>query len=129
MDNNELLSAMSTMLDTKLKSALQSELQPLKDDMQNMKSDMQNMKLDMQNMKSDMQNMKSDMQNMNLRLKRIEVDLLENNVIPRLNTIEACYTSTFDRYKESVEGYEAMRLDIDVLKTVVAKHSEILKKI
>lgn len=80
-------------------------------------------------MKSDMQNMKSDMQNMNLRLKRIEVDLLENNVIPRLNTIEACYTSTFDRYKESVEDYEAMRLDIDVLKTVVAKHSEILKKI
>ena len=26
------------------------------------------------------------------RIKRIEVDLLENNVIPRLNTIESCYT-------------------------------------
>lgn len=25
------------------------------------------------------------------RLKRIEIDLLENNVIPRLNTIESCY--------------------------------------
>ena len=104
MGNNELLSAMSTMLDTKLKS----ELQPLKDDMQNMKS---------------------DMQNMNLRLKRIEVDLLENNVIPRLNNIEACYTSTYQRYKDSVEGYEAMRFDIDVLKAVVEEHSEKLKKI
>lgn len=31
------------------------------------------------------------------RLKRIEVDLLENNVIPRLNTIEACYTDTYNR--------------------------------
>ncbi len=37
------------------------------------------------------------------RLKRIEVDLLENNVIPRLNT--------------------------DILKAVVAEHSEKLRKI
>ncbi len=28
------------------------------------------------------------------RVKRIEIDLLENNVIPRLNTIESCYTET-----------------------------------
>ena len=26
------------------------------------------------------------------RVKRIEIDLLENNAIPRLNTIESCYT-------------------------------------
>lgn len=31
------------------------------------------------------------------RIKRIEVDLLESKIIPRLNTIESCYTSTFDR--------------------------------
>lgn len=29
-------------------------------------------------------------------VKRIEVDLLENNVIPRLNTIESCYTETYN---------------------------------
>ena len=34
------------------------------------------------------------------RLKRIEVDLLENNVIPRLNTIESCYTDTYNHYKD-----------------------------
>ena len=28
------------------------------------------------------------------RVKRIEIDLLENNAIPRLNTIESCYTTT-----------------------------------
>ncbi len=32
------------------------------------------------------------------RIKRIEVDILESQVIPRLITIESCYTSTFDRY-------------------------------
>ena len=55
------------------------------------------------------------------RIKRIEVDLLENNVIPRLNTIESCYTSTFDRYKDSVDDYESMKQDIAIIKKVVAE--------
>ena len=28
------------------------------------------------------------------RMKRIEVDLIEDKILPRLNTIESCYTST-----------------------------------
>ena len=63
------------------------------------------------------------------RIKRIEVDLLENNVIPRLNTIESCYTSTFDRYKDSVDDYESMKQDIAIIKKVVAEHSEELQKL
>ena len=63
------------------------------------------------------------------RIKRIEVDLLENNVIPRLNTIESCYTSTFDRYKDSVDEYESMKQDIAIIKKVVAEHSEKLQKL
>ena len=63
------------------------------------------------------------------RLKRIEVDLLENNVIPRLNTIESCYTSTFDRYKDSVDDYESLKQDIAIIKKVVAEHSEKLQRL
>lgn len=63
------------------------------------------------------------------RIKRIEVDLLENNVIPRLNTIESCYTSTFNRYKDSVEDYEAIKQDISIMKKVISEHSEKLQRI
>jgi len=63
------------------------------------------------------------------RIKRIEVDLLENNVIPRLNTIESCYTSTYDRYKDSIDDYEAIKQDISIIKKVVAEHSEKLQKL
>ena len=63
------------------------------------------------------------------RLKRIEIDLLENNVIPRLNTIESCYTDTYNRYKDYVEKMDAAFSDIELLKKVVASHSEKLKKI
>lgn len=62
------------------------------------------------------------------RIKRIEVELLENNVIPRLNTIESCYTSTFDRYKDSVEDYETIKQDISIMKKVITEHSEKLQK-
>lgn len=63
------------------------------------------------------------------RIKRIEIDLLENNVIPRLNTIEACYTSTYDRYKDSVDDYEAIKQDISIMKKVITEHSEKLQRI
>lgn len=63
------------------------------------------------------------------RLERIEVDLLENNVIPRLNTIESCYTDTYNRYKNYADKMEAAFADIEILKKVVSEHSEKLQKI
>lgn len=63
------------------------------------------------------------------RLKRIEVDLLENNVVPRLNTIESCYTDTYNRYKDYVEKMEAAFADIEIMKKVIAEHSEKLQKL
>lgn len=60
------------------------------------------------------------------RLTNIELTL-ENNIIPRLQNIEACYLSTYERYKNSVEGYEAMQADIALLKTVVREHGEKLQ--
>lgn len=63
------------------------------------------------------------------RLKRIEVDLLENNVIPRLNTIESCYTDTYNRYKDYADKMESAFADIELLKKVVSEHSEKLQKI
>ena len=62
------------------------------------------------------------------RLTNIELTL-ENEIKPQLQNIQACYTSTFDRYKNQVEGYEAMQSDIDIIKKVVTEHSEKLQKI
>ena len=121
MDNNELLLAISTMMDIKLAHITK--------DVQDLKAEMRSMKAEMLNMKSAIQNLESKMQNMDLRIKRIEVDLLENNIIPRLNTIEKCYVDTSYRYRDSVEDYEAMKLDIDVIKKVVTDHSKALQKI
>ncbi len=83
MTDNELLLALSNMMDRKL----DSRLAPLES-----------------------------------RLKRIEVDLLENNIIPRLNTLESCYLDTFHRYQEEADHVQETREDVALLKKVVAEH-------
>lgn len=90
MSDNELLLALSDMLDRKL----DAKLAPIEN-----------------------------------RVKRIEVDLLENNALPRLNTIESCYTDTFNRYKDSADQMQAVFEDIALLKKVVAEHSKKLQMI
>ncbi len=64
----------------------------------------------------------------NDRLKKIEITQ-ENDILPRIQNIEACYTSTYKRYQTSVEQIEAMQADIDVIKSVVREHSEKLQKL
>lgn len=59
----------------------------------------------------------------------IRVELLENNVIPRLNNIEQCYLSTYNRYAADADKMEGMSDDISVLKAVVSNHSDQLKRL
>lgn len=49
---------------------------------------------------------------------------LENNIEPRLQNIEECYLSTYERYKTSTEHIEKMQLDIEVLQDVVREHGK-----
>ena len=85
MTDNELLLAISNMMDEKL--------EPVKDD---------------------------------VKSTRI---LIENDILPRLQNIEACYTSTYRRYSNGIEEMRALKSDMDIIKKVVAEYSEKLKKL
>lgn len=85
MTDNELLLAMSEMMDRKLGS--------VKDDIRDIKI------------------------------------LMENDILPRLQNIESCYTTTYKRYQSGANQIEAIQGDIDIIKKVVAEHSEKLQKI
>ncbi len=71
---------------------------------------------------------RNDLQDIKGRVKKIEL-AQENVILPRLQNIESCYTSTYDRYKDNVEDYETMKQDISILKKVVTEHSEKLQRI
>lgn len=55
--------------------------------------------------------------------------LLENNLLPRLQNIESCYTSTYRRYSSGIEQIDSIQSDVQILKKVVAEHSEKLQKL
>lgn len=54
--------------------------------------------------------------------------LIENEILPRLQTIEACYTTTYHRYADGIQQLDTLQSDVDILKIVVAEHSEIIQK-
>ena len=62
-------------------------------------------------------------------VKEIKIDLLENNVIPRLNTIEQCYLDTSKRYMESADKYDNAITDIEVMKLAIQKNSADIREL
>ncbi len=72
-------------------------------------------------LENSVQKMEKDVTSINL--------LLENDIIPRLDTIENCYTSTYSRYQKSVDDYSRIKMDIKNLKEVTRSHSEQLAEL
>ena len=64
----------------------------------------------------------------NAKLRQIELTQ-ENDILPRLQNIEACYTNTCKRYQSGTEKIDAMQRDIDIMKKVIREHSERLQKL
>ena len=106
MTDNELLLAISDMMDRKLNHITK----------------------DVQEVKKDIKVLKTEVGNIDIRVKNIELNQ-ETKVLPRLNIIESCYSSTYDRYKDSVEDYEAIKQDVSIMKKVIQEHSQKLQNI
>ena len=141
MTDNELLLAISNIV--------QTHIEPLKVGMEELKQDVQELqarvgrveqRLDKVDQRLDKVEQRLDdlerrFDDQEQRIWRLEQAqqrtnlLLENDIIPRLQTIEACYTSTYYRYVEEIEDIGRMKEDLSILKKVVAEHSEKLKKI
>ena len=107
---NEDLLAISQLLDKKL----DARLKPIKNEVHSLKNNVSSVQAEMQYMKDD------------LHLVKL---YQENIITPALNNIEACYTDTYNRYKDYADKMDAALDDIELLKKVVTEHSEKLQKI
>ena len=112
MSDNELLRAISDMMDEKLKT----ELQPLKDDMQTLKEEMREVKKDVQTLKDEMQEVKARVTNIELTLENEtnhNIQLLAENHITLVNRLnEAIHVQDKSiLYEVQVSGLKA-RLDV-----------------
>ena len=121
MSDNELLFAISDMLDAKLEP-INNRLDRIEQTQEN------NILPRLEKMEQSQERLEQSYERLEQSQKKIELTL-ENNVLPRLQTIEDCYLSTFERYRSGVGQIEKMQSDIDVIKATITKHSEILQKL
>ena len=151
MTDNELLVALSDMLDTKLKSELQPLRNDLRNEMQALRDDLhaeiQEVRLELhteiQAVKEELhaeiqavrneflaetQDIRHELQNLQTKVLLLQLNQ-ETKIIPRLNTIESCYLDTFRRYQNNADRMEATFEDVDLLKKVVTGHSAQLQKL
>ena len=107
MNNTELLSAISDMMDQKLDEKITPQIK---------------------NLENRFDGLDNRFDGLDNRVKNIELTL-ENDVVPRLSHIEQCYIDTYERYQDGVNKLDDMQRDIEVIKLTVTDHSEELNKI
>ena len=151
MVDREMLSAISELLDEKLEQKLEQKfddkLQPVYERMdrfeanviprlESLEADVKDLKTDVEGLKTDVEGLRTDVDGLEVKVEGLKDEIryvrvvqLENNVIPRLSTIESCYLDTFHRYVERTEQIDNMAADIEILKGVVSEHSRKLEKI
>ena len=108
MEDREMLSAISGLLDEKLDQKFDEKLQPVYKRLDNLKEDV------------------DDLKN---KLWYVKELLLIECVIPQLSRIESRFMETFREYVEHTEKFYKMVADIKILKSIVAEHSRRLEKI
>lgn len=119
MTNNELLTAISDMLDEKLNLAFDNKL--------NTALDAHDKKLT-KTFDDKLTPLCTRLDGLEQRVLEIQITQ-ENDILPRLQTIEDCYLSTYKRYEESCNKIDQMQKDIALHALVLEEHSEILKRI
>ena len=142
MTNEELLVAMSNMMDQRL----DEKLEPLKKDMSEVKDRVTNIEHRVTNIENRVTNIENRVTNIENRVTNIEdrvtdmetqitnikdrvtnIELnIENDIRPGIITLCDAYGTQFDRYSISIESHEKMKTDIEVMKSIVSRHFDLL---
>ena len=145
MTNDELLLAMSDMMDTKLAGALRpvrediaelktdvaelkTDVAGLKTDVAGLKTDVAGLKTDVAVLQADVENLKTGMAKLDDRVTKIELHL-ENVTDRNIKILAENYVPATKRFEEVTLQIPDMQCDIEVLKNVTAEHSILLGKI
>lgn len=118
---------MEEMLDRKLDEKLDARLKPIEHELKVLKAEVKDLKGEVKGLKAEVDGLKAEVDTLKTEIHQIKL-FQENIIMPRLNDIEACYTSTYQRYKDHADRMEQTYEDVALLKKVVAGHSEMLQR-
>lgn len=128
MTNEELLVAMSNMMDQRLDEKLEplkKDMSEVKDRVTNIENRVTNIENRVTNIENRVTNMETQITNIKDRVTNIELNI-ENDIRPGIITLCDAYGKQFDRYSISIESHEKMKTDIEVMKSIVSRHFDLL---
>ncbi len=121
MSDNELLLAISDMMDKKL--------QPIDERLNKLETNMTNLESNVTNLETNITQRVDSLEiRMEERFSKINV-ILENEIRPGMKLLAENYLPSAIRYEQAVLEHETMKSDIELLEKVVSEHSSILQKI
>ena len=133
MINSELLTAISEMFDATLDKKLDEKLKSLDDRLESVETRLESLDCRLESLETRVGSLeiKSDstehsIASISNAIINIQL-LLEDQILPRLQTIESCYLDTYERYSAGADKIQATIDDVDILKKVVHRHSELLQ--
>ena len=135
MADIELLHAIGQMLDVKLQpiherldrmderlDGIDERLDRMDERLDGIDIRLERLEVQVECMDKRLTNLEELVSKVSTRVKRLEL-VMENEIKPRLHTIEDCYLSTYRRYMEYSEKMKSAFVDIDILKKTVKGHS------
>lgn len=144
MTNEELLVAMSDMMDEKIRRSMSdmmdekiqrsmsdlmdAKLEPLKNDMTEVKDRVTNIEGQVVDLKNRVTNIEGQVADLKDRVTSIEVDM-ENVVKPGIVELCTAYHTEYEKYRIVNEDYDRMTSKVGAMETVVSEHSEQISEI
>ena len=108
--------------------SLEEKVESLEGKMDSLEEKVESLEGKMDSLKEKVESLEEQTRNIDGRLARLEI-VHETDVLPRLRSIESCYTATYKRYQDGISDYEGMKQDIQIIKKVVTEHSIKLEQI
>lgn len=123
---DQRLTARIDALDAKIDEVdqrLSGQIDTLSDQINGLENQVNGLSKRMSGLSKKVNGLEKKTNDMSYKITKINLQL-ENDVVPRLSTIETCYTSTYDRYRDGAGRIETLEMDMDVMKSVVKEYGE-----
>ncbi len=137
MTDNELLLAISDMMDKKLKAELgpmKADIRELQTDMKEVKSDVKQLKTDVKELQVEMKEVKADVKELQTEMIEVKDNIqsiwvhLENETDKNVQLLVENVVPAAKKYEKEVERIDAIQEDVTIVKEVLQEHSEKLLK-
>ncbi len=128
---SEDLLAISQLLDTKLDARLkpmENDIRFIRDEQILMRDEQSRLRDEQALMRKEQALMREEQALMKEEQARINL-IIENDILHAINILVENYLPAAKRYENATEKIESMQADLDIVKKVVADHSEKLRKI